>query len=73
MNRRRFIQSACRTASVFTFDQLARGTGLGFEFKNVARASGLRAKTIFGAEAKNRYLLETTGCGVAFFDYDHAG
>ena len=33
--------------------------------------SGLNAKTIYGGEHKNRYLLETTGCGVAFFDYDH--
>ena len=34
---------------------------------------GLNAKTIFGAELKNRYLLETTGCGVAFVDYDDDG
>ena len=25
------------------------------------------------AIGKNKYLLETTGCGVAFFDYDHDG
>ena len=28
---------------------------------------------IFGGEHKNKYLLETTGCGVAFYDYDHDG
>ncbi len=38
---------------------------------NVARESGLNAKTIFGGEHKNKYLLETTGCGVAFYDYDN--
>ncbi len=46
------------------------GTPLGFTFLDVARQSGLNAKTIYGGEHKNRYLLETTGCGVAFYDYD---
>ena len=39
----------------------------------MARESGLNAKTIFGGEHKNKYLLETTGCGVAFYDYDNDG
>jgi hypothetical protein len=46
------------------------GTPLGFSFVDVAKQSGLNAKTIYGGEHKNRYLLETTGCGVAFYDYD---
>jgi hypothetical protein len=46
---------------------------LGVTFLNVARESGLNAKTIFGGEHKNKYLLETTGCGVAFYDYDNDG
>ncbi|HEY6339228.1 MAG TPA: CRTAC1 family protein [Candidatus Sulfotelmatobacter sp.] len=45
----------------------------GITFVNVARESGLNAKTIFGGEHKNKYLLETTGCGVAFYDYDNDG
>lgn len=44
---------------------------LGVSFLNVARESGLNVKTIFGGEHKNKYLLETTGCGVAFYDYDN--
>ena len=40
---------------------------------NVAREAGLRAKTVFGGENKNKYLLETTGCGCAFIDYDNDG
>jgi len=71
--RRQFIQSICRTASVFTFDQLVRGMPLGVQFVNIAREAGLRSKTIFGSERKNLYLLETTGCGAAFFDYDNDG
>jgi hypothetical protein len=46
---------------------------LGVSFVNVGQASGLRAKTIYGGEHKNKYLLETTGCGVAFYDYDNDG
>jgi len=51
----------------------APGADLGVSFLNVARESGLNAKTIFGGEHKNKYLLETTGCGVAFYDYDNDG
>jgi hypothetical protein len=47
--------------------------GLDVSFINVARESGLNVKTIFGGEHKNKYLLETTGCGVAFYDYDNDG
>jgi len=46
---------------------------LGVNFLNIAKESGLNAKTIFGGEHKNKFLLETTGCGVAFYDYDHDG
>ena len=49
------------------------GASLGLSFINVAKESGLNIKTIYGGEHKNKYLLETTGCGVAFFDYDNDG
>ena len=42
-------------------------------FVNVAKAVGITARTIYGDEHKNRYLLETTGCGAAFLDYDNDG
>jgi hypothetical protein len=51
----------------------AQSADLGVSFVNIARESGLNAKTIFGGEHKNKYLLETTGCGVAFYDYDNDG
>ena len=47
--------------------------GYGVTFTNVARAAGITHKTIYGDERKNKYLLETTGCGVAWFDYDNDG
>jgi len=46
------------------------GTPLGVEFTDVAKEAGLHVKTVFGGEHRNKYLLETTGCGAAFFDYD---
>ena len=46
---------------------------LGVNFVNVAKEAGLNTKMIFGDEHKNKYLLETTGCGVAFYDYDNDG
>ena len=46
------------------------GTSLGLQFIDVAKSAGLTSKTIYGGEHKNKYLLETTGCGAAFFDYD---
>jgi hypothetical protein len=45
----------------------------GFAFTNIAPEAGLSAVTVFGGERANRYLLETTGCGVAVFDYDNDG
>ena len=73
VTRRGFVSSVCRTLSVFTFDQLVKALPLGVQFVNVAREAGLRQKTIFGSENKNKFLLETTGCGAAFFDYDNDG
>jgi len=49
------------------------GTPVGVNFVNVAKESGLNTKFIYGGEHKNKYLLETTGCGVAFYDYDNDG
>ncbi len=72
-SRRGFLRSVCATLPVFTFDQIAAAAALPFQFVNIAREAGLRAKTIYGGERSNRYLLETTGCGCAFFDYDHDG
>src|SRR4029453_5426230 len=72
-SRRNFVRSICAAIPVFTFEQLVGGLPLNSQFVNIAREAGLRSKTIFGGEAKNKYLLETTGCGCAFVDYDNDG
>jgi hypothetical protein len=46
---------------------------LSFSFKNIARDAGLDARIVFGGAASNKYLLETTGTGVALIDYDNDG
>src|SRR3954462_2631985 len=46
---------------------------LGFSFANIARTAGLDATITFGGVEGNKYLLETTGTGVAFIDYDGDG
>jgi hypothetical protein len=46
---------------------------LGFGFADVAAPAGLTARTVFGGEHTNRYLIETTGVGAAAFDYDGDG
>jgi len=51
----------------------AATTPLGFSFVDVAREAGLTQMTIYGGQRSNKYLLETTGCGVAMFDYDNDG
>jgi hypothetical protein len=46
---------------------------LGFRFTDIASQAGVTARTVFGGERTNRYLVETTGSGVAAFDYDGDG
>jgi hypothetical protein len=46
---------------------------LGFSFTNIGSKAGLTAPTIYGSEGSNTYLIETTGTGVAAFDYDGDG
>ena len=56
---------------------MARGkpSGLPFlaRFTDVAAEAGLRAPVIYGGVNQKSYILETTGCGCAFFDYDNDG
>jgi len=43
------------------------------DFKDVAVEAGLTSEIIFGERKSKKYILETTGTGVAIFDYDNDG
>jgi len=73
IDRRSFLRAAtlgwlaahrgmCTTAAAFPI-----------RFDNVAARAGISAPTSYGGVSTNRYILETTGCGVAFIDYDNDG
>ena len=42
-------------------------------FVDVAANAGLRAPVIYGGEEAKKYIIESTGCGCAFIDYDNDG
>ncbi len=42
-------------------------------FTDVAQKAGLTTPVIFGGEKTKKYIIETTGTGVAIFDYDNDG
>src|SRR5215470_3885098 len=42
-------------------------------FVDVAYEAGLRAPVIYGGVDSKKYILEATGCGCAFIDYDNDG
>src|SRR5579864_8564641 len=42
-------------------------------FTDIAAKAGLTASVIFGGENTKKYIIETTGTGVAIFDYDNDG
>ena len=80
MRRIRSLHLACAvtalsSAIVFTRQASAPAPSapLGFSFTNIAAAAGVTAKTVYGGQQTNKYLLETTGTGVAALDVDNDG
>jgi enediyne biosynthesis protein E4 len=74
--RRLSLYLLCGSVALWLAQSFQAGSandGYGVKFTNVAREAGIAHKTIYGDERKNKYLLETTGCGVAWFDYDNDG
>jgi len=43
------------------------------EFRDIAQKAGLTAANVFGGKDTSTYILESTGTGVAIFDYDNDG
>ena len=42
-------------------------------FTDIAAQAGLRDTTVYGGINSKKYIIETNGCGTAFFDYDNDG
>src|SRR5580658_11091212 len=53
--------------------QAPSGRPFNAHFVDVATAAGLRASTIYGGIESKKYILESTGCGCAFLDFDNDG
>ena len=51
----------------------ASGRPFNAHFVDVASAAGLHAPVIYGGVDTNKYILESTGCGCAFVDFDNDG
>lgn len=57
----------------FYISVLALNNDFGVSYTDIAKPAGITAKTIYGDEHKNKYLLETTGSGIGWIDYDNDG
>ena len=42
-------------------------------FLDIAESAGLTVQNVFGGIDTKKYIIETTGSGVAIFDYDNDG
>jgi len=52
---------------------LRREKGPQAYFVDVAEQAGLNARIVFGGRETKKYIIETTGTGVAIFDFDNDG
>jgi len=78
MNRRSFLNAIVEAgfgwvAQRSKIAEASEAPSFGARFEDVAAQAGLVIPTIFGGRTENKYILETTGCGAAFFDYDNDG
>lgn len=47
--------------------------GFPVSFVDVSERAGLTAPVLYGGVDQKKYIIETNGCGVAFFDFDNDG
>ncbi len=76
--RRQFLRRSLALGSLAAFSKipvLGSSTTEPFpvSFEDIAAKAGLTVPTTSGDVGHNRYILETNGCGAAFFDYDNDG
>src|SRR5262249_10257954 len=61
---------ACAAAALLL---TPRSEGWPVSLVDVAPQAGLRATSVYGGVDRKRFIIETNGAGVAFFDYDNDG
>jgi hypothetical protein len=59
--------------SAIPAQQTVAGLPLGYSLRDVAHEAGLEFFQVCGGDTSKKYILETTGSGVAFIDYDNDG
>jgi enediyne biosynthesis protein E4 len=51
----------------------ARAQSAPFRFVDIAAQAGLTHPSVYGGIESKQFIIETNGCGVAFYDYDRDG
>ncbi len=70
------LANQCLSGRPLLFGQQAKPTAVASPiatFVDIAEKAGLKAENIFGGVDTKKYIIETTGNGVALFDYDNDG
>ena len=70
------LLAATLVPSLFAYvpgEQAAEDSPAIASFVDVAAEAGLTMRNVFGGQEKKSYIIETTGTGVAIFDYDNDG
>src|SRR5713101_3134219 len=74
MTAERLLAQGVSTHTAKTLPRQApSGSPFNAHFVDVASAAGLHAPVIYGGVESKKYILEATGCGAAFLDYDNDG
>ena len=68
-----FIVVLITTALLAPFTTQSQPPARLADFDDIAEKAGLRMMNVFGGVDTKKYIIETTGTGVAIFDYDNDG
>src|ERR1700730_9652651 len=68
-----FIAALIATALLVPFTTQSEQPARLADFEDIADKAGLTMMNVFGGVNTKKYIIETTGTGVAIFDYDNDG
>jgi hypothetical protein len=67
-----FLAVTCAAAHIITAWQTSAQSAVS-QFTDIAAVAGLIHPSVYGGLESKKYIIETNGCGVAFYDYDRDG